>query len=265
MALHGPLRVLKGWSPWCALDNCWRGSAIPSEPGLYRIRRAGQEDLDYIGQTGVTLRRRLAMLAGAYRTEMPYRDPHTAAPGLWALRHALGCTFEASVLPIQGDTRHRKGLEALALALYRQRCGQSPTVNFGRIPQGYQLSSGNNARLVAAGKRLRGGPTTAQQDNWTAGVPPIGLLEGEPQEARWCGHTWSDWLRLPDAAGQLTPDALGLYRVRDPASPGLVYLGEGPSGSGSAVTSAKRVKPRTAKLPSSVPGWSARGLSMPLG
>jgi hypothetical protein len=70
---------------------------------------------------------------------MPYRDPHTGAPALWALLHAQGCTFEASVLPVQGDTRYRKGLEALALALYRQGCGESPTVNFGRMLRGYRF------------------------------------------------------------------------------------------------------------------------------
>src|SRR5262250_2074499 len=126
----------------------WRiaGAAIPLVSGLYRVRRTGEESLDYIGQTGLPLRRRLAMLAGVYRPEMPYRDPHTAAPALWALRDARGSMFEASVLPVAGDARDRKGLEALALALYRQNCGHSPTVNFGRILRGYRLSSGNNVR-----------------------------------------------------------------------------------------------------------------------
>jgi len=34
-------------------------------------------------------------------------------------------------------------------------------------------------------------------------------------------------LRLGDAATQLMPDAVGLYRVCDPDLPGLVYVGEG--------------------------------------
>jgi hypothetical protein len=220
------LRVLEGWSPWVPLD-CWIGSAIASEPGLYRVRRTGDDGLDYIGQTGLALRRRLAMLAGVYRAEMPYRDPHTAAPALWALRHARGCTFEASVLPVQGDTRYRKGLEALTLALYRQDARRSRTVNFGRILQGYRLSSGNNARLVANGKRLRGGPDTADQDNWTDGISPVGPLGGDAQGLTWGGHVWSEWSQLPDVAARLAPDALGLCRVRDPQKSGLVYIGEG--------------------------------------
>jgi len=227
MALQEPLRVLEGWLPWCPLENCWRGSAIPSERGLYRIRRVGEVGLDYIGQTGLTLRRRLGMLVGVYQLEMPYRDPHTAAPALWALRQALGCTFEASVIPVPGDTRYRKGLEALAIALYRQERGQSPTVNFGRIRRGYRLSSGNNARLVAAGKRLRGGLTTVAQDNWLEGASPVGALDGDPQDARWGGHRWSDRAPLREAQAQLTAKTPGLYRIRNSDRPGLVYVGEG--------------------------------------
>jgi hypothetical protein len=227
MGAPEPLRILDGWSPWVSLETCWRGAPIPLVSGLYRIRRTGEETLDYIGQTGLPLRRRLAMLAGVYRPEMPYRDPHTAGPALWALRHARDCMFEASVLPVQGDARYRKGLEALALALYRQSCGHSPTVNFGRILQGYRLSSGNNAGLVAAGKRVRGGPDTSAQDNWTVGISPVGTLEGDVQSATWGGHTWSQWVHLPDAGVRLAPAARGLYRVRDPQLPRLVYVGEG--------------------------------------
>jgi hypothetical protein len=55
-------------------------------PGVYRIRRRGQRDLAQIGQKGgMTVRKRIAMLKGVYGPEMPYRDPHTAAPALWAL------------------------------------------------------------------------------------------------------------------------------------------------------------------------------------
>jgi hypothetical protein len=52
------------------------------------------ESLDYIGQTGVSLRRRLGMLKGGM--EMPYRDPHTAGPGLWALRQIHDCQVDVS-------------------------------------------------------------------------------------------------------------------------------------------------------------------------
>jgi hypothetical protein len=41
--------------------------------------------------------------------------------------------------------------------LYRLEAGRSPTANFGRMPAGYRMSTGNNARLVASGRRVRGG------------------------------------------------------------------------------------------------------------
>lgn len=60
------------------------------------------------------------MLRGVYDDgEMPYRDPHTAAPALWALRQATGCAFEVSVMSFTGLYSMRLGLEAVAIAQYR--------------------------------------------------------------------------------------------------------------------------------------------------
>src|SRR5262245_7618921 len=101
------------WSPWVPHLNCWLGATIPNEPGVYRIRRAGQDCLDYVGQTGMggmTLRKRLAMQRGVYDAEMPYTDPHTAAPALWAIRRATGAEFEASVAVVHGTVQWRKGV-----------------------------------------------------------------------------------------------------------------------------------------------------------
>src|SRR5262249_47027435 len=157
--------------------NCWRGISIPREPGLYQIRRVGATCLDYIGQTGtgtMTLQKRLAMQSGIYAANMPYTDPHTAGPALWALRHAMRVQFEVSVLPVSGLTQWRKGLEALAVALHRQELGHSPTINFGRMPKGYRRSSGNNQRLVLAGKRFRGGVCVNEEQYHALGIPPVG-------------------------------------------------------------------------------------------
>jgi hypothetical protein len=95
------------WGVWRPLAGASRDPAIPAAPGLYRIRRLGREELDYIGQTGMgtmTLRKRLGMLRGVYGELMPYRDPHTAGPALWALYHQSGEEFEVSVVPVEGST-----------------------------------------------------------------------------------------------------------------------------------------------------------------
>jgi hypothetical protein len=97
-----------------------RGTAVTNRPGLYRIRRTGRSDVDYIGQTGNSLRGRRRMLRGILDPEMPYRDPHTAGHALWSLRRAEACQFEASVVPVAGSSQWRKGLESLAISLYRQ-------------------------------------------------------------------------------------------------------------------------------------------------
>ena len=217
---------------WCdpvPLAEAVRGVSVPVVPGLYRIRRLGVEGWDYIGQTGtgqMNLRRRMAMLRGIYLDEMPYRDPHTAGPALWALLHATGTPFEASFCPVTGDTPWRKSLEAVAIARHRQRHGRSPTVNFGRMPRGYRMSSANNARVVAAGKRFRGGPAQETTDAHLPGHPPVGPLHADPTGARWCGHVWSGWLPLLPEAIAAMPTGEGLYRIQG-CSENIVYVGEG--------------------------------------
>jgi hypothetical protein len=44
------------WSPWRPLDMCWADRELTA-PGLYRVRRAGRDDLDYIGSTRGAIRR----------------------------------------------------------------------------------------------------------------------------------------------------------------------------------------------------------------
>jgi hypothetical protein len=218
------------WSPWVPHHGCWRGTGIPNVPGVYRIRRVGQACLDYIGQTGMggmTLRKRLGMLRGVYADEMPYNDPHTAAPALWALRTMTGAEYEVSVAPVLGSVPWRKGVEALVIALHRQEFGHSPAVNFGRMPVGFRKSSGNNRKLVLAGKRFRGGACDTDEPNHAPGMPPAGLLGGDPHDAGWGGHSWSDW-RVLGPPDTLPPAiARGLYRIRDAGGPGLLYVGEG--------------------------------------
>src|SRR4051794_18762254 len=90
-------RSMISWTPWRPLVGSWSGRALPGETGLYRIRRTGRDDLDYIGQTSLRLSQRLAMLRGAFGDEMPCRDPNTVGSALWAIRHATGCDFEAQL------------------------------------------------------------------------------------------------------------------------------------------------------------------------
>ena len=175
----------------------------------------------------MSLKKRMGMLRGVWGDMMPYRDPHTVGPAMWALRHRDNADFEVSVAVTDAETPTRKGLEALAISLYRQECGASPTFNFGRMPAGYAMSSGNNAKLVAAGKRFRGGPTNEVLPSHAASIAPIGKLERSVVASDWCGHPWSEWQPLSDEARLPARTATGLYRLRDASSNDLLYIGEG--------------------------------------
>ena len=82
------------WSPWLPLEGARRDPRIARLPGLYRIRSVETGRILYIGQTGRTLRERLGALGGVYGDVIPYNDPHTAGPALWAHRIEFGETFE---------------------------------------------------------------------------------------------------------------------------------------------------------------------------
>lgn len=219
---------LLSWGPWYDLNGASRNPAIPRKTaGLYRIRRVGFDGLEYIGQTGASngLRSRMGNLLGVFKEEMPYRDPHTAGPALWALRQA-GSDLEVSVCTVEGSTPWRKGLEALAISLHRQEQGGSPTVNFGRMPTGYRMSSANNNRLAEAGNKYRGGLSLEDDESHLAGIPPVGLLGGSPESLDWCGHVWSPWTPASDL-GTVQDQATGLYRIRTAGADVLLYIGEG--------------------------------------
>ena len=89
------------------------------------------------------------------------------------------------------------------------------------------MSSANNARLVRAGLRLRGGLWPEATASHLEGIGPMGALEGDPQGPGWCGHGWSEWIAVSEAGRCLGPGALGLYRIRAAGESGLLYVGQG--------------------------------------
>jgi hypothetical protein len=126
------------WEPLCALRDALPAAfrkaprrPPPSTPGLYRLRRVGRTELDYIGQT--RLWRDDAAQASSdacvdHGEVMPFRDPHTAAPALWALLQREACDFEVSVIALPAvDDRWRRGLEVVAiLSAVGSHCDDAP-------------------------------------------------------------------------------------------------------------------------------------------
>jgi hypothetical protein len=216
------------WSDWQPLQKAGRNKAIPRDAGLYRIRRVGQAHLDYIGQTGMGLRQRLGMLSGVYGPVMPYNDPHTAGPALWALKQLMNCEYEASVAVMPDlSTPQRKAQECVAIARHRQTHGHSPTFNFGRMPLGYSKSTGNNRALAARGRRHRGGPTNETLACHVPGRGPDGPIDTDGGVDDLLGLDWSGWVSVDRVLGDLSGSEVGLYLLRRRGAGELLYVGEG--------------------------------------
>ena len=196
---------------------------------------------------------------------MPYRDPHTAAPAFWAWLQSAPVALIVSVCPVEEATPWRRALETVAIAEHRQEHGMSPRWNFGRMPSGFRMSSANNAAIVAAGRRLRGGATGELLPSHAPGIAAQGTLEPDVQAAGWCGHQWSSWRPINNQELSALEPGNGLYRIRG-RTEGLVYIGEG--------RVRDRLRAHAAKLRHDSPKawrslrplrWSTRSYSTPSG
>lgn len=161
------------WADWQSLNpsSGFLSSASTNE-GLYRVRHPQYDGLVYIGETGRSTRGRIRSLARrTYDEEMPFRDPHTAAPCLWAIRDHDGPALEFSwTTPEQAtEKQSRMGIEAALIALHRRDVGHSPTANFGRIIEGYRQSGYRREELV--GGPLPEGETEANAELGTDPLP----------------------------------------------------------------------------------------------
>jgi hypothetical protein len=202
------------WSPWVSFDTA-SFSALPAGPGVYRVRVIGHAALAYIGQTGRDLRARLRDLRRNTLSQlMPFNDPHTAAPSLWAWGDAEGYQFECSAAPVDLDTRSRLGLEAWLLWQHRLELG-STLCNFGRfhphyVKSGDRKTQRRGGRLGHCAVNPAGGPTST----------PL-RIHGDVRSRGWMGLPWGPWTPLHEAvvAGP------GLYRIAGDGD-GLLYVGE---------------------------------------
>ena len=213
------------WSVWTNLHpGNDQLSSVSSTPGLYRVRHTEKYGLEYIGETGRTRGRVRALARESHRDVMPYRDPHTAAPCLWAVRDATGPGLEISIATPDWaeNAQRRKGLEAALIAVHRRDTGESPTANFGRIISGYEQSSYSK-------DGIRGGQLNPDETEPNT-EPGVGPLSWEQTNAvtslDWMGLDWSEHFQLRDRLDVSPPDT-GLYRIwHDDQAPTLAYVGE---------------------------------------
>ncbi len=214
------------WTDWGPL-NPKKGhlSKFPRDEGLYRVRHVDRSGLEYIGETGRNLQGRVRALArGAFADEMPFRDPHTAAPCLWAIQEEHGEKLEVSAAapPLCEDKQSRKAFEDALIAIYRRESGESPTANFGRIIEGYKQSTYRK-------DAVRGGPLREGEieSNANPGVGPLDWSRTDNVLADdWMGLSWSSPRSLAEANTSIPADD-GLYRIwQEGEAPPVEYIGQ---------------------------------------
>jgi len=217
------------WSPWVPLNDSALRKSLPNGPGLYRVRALDDDFLVYIGQTGRRVRQRVGELAQYSKDPdlMPFRDPHTGAPALWAWHDATGMEYECSGTVAPGEPieskRWRHGCEAYLLWRYRCEFGSSTLCNHGRFHPHYNISTSRK-------ERRRGGRLPTGESN-IAGGPSAGplRLEGMPADEGWMGVTWSESVPLTLTTWHDLPAVPALYRIVDAEAASVVYVGEASS------------------------------------
>lgn len=207
------------WIPFSALSPEFK--SIPKEPGLYRIRAKNQQFLMYIGQTGRSLRERLNDLKrNTLKEIMPFNDPHTAAPSLWAWNDANGYSYECSAAAYYSDLSQRTGWECYLLWQYRLLNGSSTLCNFGRFHPHYKKSTERKKGVI-------GGKLPEGEINPSGGpsVPPL-QRRGNPGDCNWMNLLWNEKLSFKTDIHAKIPHQPGLYLLFDSTVNELIYIGE---------------------------------------
>jgi hypothetical protein len=215
------------WTPWVSFADTYGFRQLPDVPGLSRVRAINGQELFYVGETGRSLQGRLGDLRrNTLKAMMPFNDPHTAAPSLWAWRDADQLEFECSVAPIESTSeidgkRLRGGLKYYLLWQYRLEFGSSTRCNHGRFHPRYAKSSDRNRGIQ--GSRL----PDDMPDN-PAGGPSLAPLRflGTPISEYWMGLSWTTPVPLNNSIVSRVAQVLGAYKIIDMDQNEIIYIGE---------------------------------------
>jgi len=206
------------WTDWIPLRSTQKKrKIIPTSQGIYRVRAERYSGLVYLGQTN-NLKRRTASLARHLDNEaMPYNDPHTAAPNLWAWRKEKGWSYEVSVTETDHSRQTREAYECYLLWQYRLESGQSTLCNHGRFHKDYIKSGPRSSN--DRGRKLR-----ENEDRNPSGGPSVSPLHSlnKPMSHSWMGLEWSPIKSL--TIRDNVPNYSGLYKIFNEKN--VVYIGE---------------------------------------
>jgi predicted GIY-YIG superfamily endonuclease len=209
------------WTPWIRLKaGRNERKTIPKTQGVYRVRPHNEKFLVYVGQTTNLKNRTSSLASNSYKQEMPWNDPHTAAPNLWAWRQEKGWDYEVSVASTPELTRqNREGLECLLLWQYRIEKGESTLCNHGRFHPDYTKPS--NKAQGRKGRKID--PNEPRNPVWGSSHPPLKPWKTYAS-SEWMGLHWTEFTGLK--AAPLAPADVGLYKIVKLDNPELLYVGE---------------------------------------
>ncbi|MFB6189962.1 MAG: hypothetical protein ABEJ91_00100 [Candidatus Nanohaloarchaea archaeon] len=148
------------WSDWSLLEpGTKKIESVPETSGFFRIKKVEGEELDYVGQTGRSLRERLIHLANKVNSEERPENSHKSAEHLWELKD-FGGRFEFSYANpnIARSETDRLGLENIMFAAHIKHRGRSPTVNLDR-----ELKSDGESSVLES---LDWDSSALTADNW---------------------------------------------------------------------------------------------------
>jgi len=206
------------WTPWVSFTDKEGFKIFPNKPGFYRVRALGRDELFYIGQTGRTLRERVRdLIRNSMKDDMPYNDPHTAGPSLWAWRDEEALTFEVSCSTSNMDTRERKGYEDYLLWKYHLEKGESTLCNHGRFHPYYEKSKDRSSGF--RGGRLKEGLVNPAS---SISLKPLVRI-GRSKELKWMGLDWINGGDILNLNPKKVPAGKGLYLI---SGEELLYIGQ---------------------------------------
>ncbi len=203
------------WTPWVAFSDI--SKVIPASPGFYRVKPVDHQYLVYIGQTGDVRRRTNTLRRESNREIMPFRDPHTGAPCLWAWKDSKGLQFECSAAPSNVTNIERLAIEHYLFWQYRIEYGESPLCSFGRFHENYKIS--------VRKRNIIGGRLTETHKNPTGrhSQAPL-ILNGCYRDQDWMGLAWSESKLFTNQEIQSLDNQPGVYKIFTENE--LLYIGE---------------------------------------
>jgi hypothetical protein len=212
------------WTEWIKFSEAKKyRHEIPKDPGMYRIKAVGINRLVYIGQTGRDLRERLIshLITQTLKDEIPFNDPHTAAPSLWVWADANKWEYEFSVAPNHLPKPEREGLECYLLWQYRLEKGESTYCNHGRFHKDYIKSKARSSKF--RGYKLF--DSQPRNKAWGESFPPLKPI-GYPMGEKYMGLEWFGFQELNSKFISDVPQSKGVYQLYSKEDNELLYIGQ---------------------------------------